>query len=123
MRTTARFEAVRAASIAEIPPADPAILDVALLDMNYGFLNLGHDAIVSIVAQVADDLDAALQAAGKTVRVVSLPVRNKFVVPPVERFSLYLGTGGPGHIDPRRNVAEAEATILEDPAWEAPLYA
>jgi hypothetical protein len=123
MRTTTRFEAVRAASIAEIPPADPAVLDVALLDMNYGFLNLGHDAIVSIVAQAADALSAELEAAGKGVRVISLPVRNKFVVPPAERFSLYLGTGGPGHIDPHRNVAETEATIVEDPAWEAPLFA
>ena len=44
--------------------------------------------------------------------------------PPGGRFSLYLGTGGPGHIDPYANdgVSESSQGIREDPSWQAPLY-
>ena len=41
--------------------------------------------------------------------------------PPGRRFALYLGTGGPGHIDPHRNDGVAPGGsqgIHEDPAWE-----
>ena len=44
---------------------------------------------------------------------------------PGPRFSLYLGTGGPGHLDPRANdgVRPGAQGILEDPCWEAPAFA
>ncbi|HSD66050.1 MAG TPA: hypothetical protein VLF95_05080, partial [Vicinamibacteria bacterium] len=40
------------------------------------------------------------------------------------RFSLYLGTGGPGHIDPRANdgVAPFSQGIREDASWEEPAF-
>jgi hypothetical protein len=40
------------------------------------------------------------------------------------RHMLYLGTGGPGHLDPRRNTMDRGAEeIREDAAWESPLWA
>src|SRR4029079_7982629 len=35
-----------------------------------------------------------------------------------------LGTGGPGHLDPRRNdgIAPSAQGITEDPSWEEPLF-
>jgi hypothetical protein len=44
--------------------------------------------------------------------------------PPGGRHVLYVGTGGPGHLDPRKNdgVSEGAQGISEDPAWEAPLF-
>jgi hypothetical protein len=37
---------------------------------------------------------------------------------------MYVGTGGPGHLDPRMNdgVREESQGIAENPAWEAPLF-
>jgi hypothetical protein len=58
--------------------------------------------------------------------VLSYDVRLEAALPdpPGERFSLYLGTGGPGDIDPRGNdgVAPGSQCIIEDPRWEAPLF-
>jgi hypothetical protein len=48
------------------------------------------------------------------------------VVPdaPGARHALYVGTGGPGHLDPRLNdgVSDGAQGIDEDPGWEAPLF-
>jgi hypothetical protein len=67
-----------------------------------------------------------LQGTGLRVRALSYDVRRSGMVPesPGERFSLYLGTGGPGHLDPRQNDGAAEWSqgIHEDPAWEAPTF-
>jgi hypothetical protein len=43
---------------------------------------------------------------------------------PGGRFALYLGTGGPGHLDPRRNDGTSDGSqgIREDPSWEAPTF-
>jgi hypothetical protein len=39
------------------------------------------------------------------------------------RHQLYLGTGGPGHLDPRHNTHTVGVQeIREDPSWEAPLW-
>jgi hypothetical protein len=57
--------------------------------------------------------------------VLSFNVREQLLVPQHgERFQLYVGTGGPGHLDPRRNDGKSEGTqgIAEDPSWEAPLW-
>src|SRR5437588_26369 len=43
---------------------------------------------------------------------------------PCGAFALYLGTGGPGHLDPHANdgVSACSQGIREDPSWQAPLY-
>ena len=121
-----RFAYARIECAADLPARDDAFVDVALLDMNAGFANVGHDAIVGIVRDAASDLDAELARAGKRVRVLSYAVRDALMVPDHAggRHHLYLGTGGPGHLDPRRNTSNAGAAeIVEDPSWEAPLWA
>jgi hypothetical protein len=121
----ARFEAVRVVDASRVPAADPACIDVALLDMNAGFANVGHDAILAIVRDAAVALHEELEAQGRRIRVFSYAVRDKLAVPDHDsgRHTIYLGTGGPGHLDPRRNNAEGGTLeIVEDPAWEAPLF-
>src|SRR5438067_1910781 len=63
---------------------------------------------------------------GAKVRVLSYDVRRSIQIPqsPNGRFQLYLGTGGPGHLDPRFNdgVREESQGIAETSAWEAPLF-
>jgi hypothetical protein len=109
------------------PPAEPGTIDVALLDMHHGWPNLGHDAIVHAMQDVACDLAPALREAGLRVRVVSYDVRRGAHVPgpPGEQHHLYVGTGGPGHLDPRRNDGAMPWTqgIREDAGWERPLFA
>ena len=110
----------------DVPPFDPLAVDVAVLDMNHGWPNLGHDSVVHAVKDAACDLQEPLAGTGLHVRVLSYDVRRKGMVPepPGDRFSLYLGTGGPGHLDPRRNDGQAEGSqgIREDPSWEAPAF-
>jgi hypothetical protein len=63
---------------------------------------------------------------GLRIRALSFDVRRRGMVPeaPGGRFALYLGTGGPGHLDPRRNDGTSEGSqgIREDPSWEAPTF-
>jgi hypothetical protein len=110
----------------DIPPADERIVDVPLLDMNFGWPNLGHDSLVHAVHDAGCDLLPDLEAAGLKIRVLSYEIRRRHMIPepPGGRFKLYLGTGGPGHLDPRGNdgVSEGSQGIVEDPAWEAPLF-
>ena len=109
----------------DVPPADPLAVDVPVLDMNNGWPNLGHDSIVHALKDAACDLGTALAGTGLHVRVLSFDVRRKGMVPAADgRFSLYVGTGGPGHLDPRKNdgVTEGSQGIREDPSWEAPLF-
>ena len=109
------------------PPADAASVDLALLDMHHGWPNLGHDAIVYGVQNIVCDLTPALRAAGLRVRVLSYDVRrgHRIPEPPGGRHAIYLGTGGPGHLDPRLNdgISPGSQGITEDPAWEAALFA
>jgi hypothetical protein len=111
----------------DVPAREDRVVDVALLDMNHGAPNLGHDSLVHAVMDAACDLIPALEGTGLRVRVVSYDVRRGGGVPegPDGRFALYLGTGGPGHLDPRRNdgVAAWAQGIAEDASWEARLFA
>jgi hypothetical protein len=106
----------------EPPPPDERIVDVAVLDMNHGWPNLGHDSLVHAVREVVCDLVDELEAAGLCLRALSFDVRRGGVLPdkPNGRYALYLGSGGPGHIDPARNdgVSEGSQGIHEDAAWE-----
>jgi hypothetical protein len=120
------FEYVRVERPEDIPAPDPRAIDVPLLDMNHGWPNLGHDSLVHAVMDASCEAIEALEEGDLRVRVLSYDVRRSGLLPevPGDRFSLYLGTGGPGHIDPRRNdgVAEEAQGVAEDPSWEAPAY-
>jgi len=120
------FHSVRVQRPEEIPPADERTIDVAVLDMNYGWPNLGHDSLVLAVMDAACDILPVLEENGLSIRVVSHEIRKSGVIPegPRGRYALYLGTGGPGHLDPRGNdgVSPGSQGIKEDPAWEARLF-
>jgi hypothetical protein len=111
----------------DVPEADPRAVDVAVLDMNHGWPNLGHDSLVHSLLEGDPELRREERRSGLFVRVLSYDVRRRGVVPEPPaggRFAIYLGTGGPGHIDPRRNdgVAPGSQGLYEDPRWEAPLF-
>ena len=109
---------VRVEHAADVPAADPRTLDVAVLDMNHGWPNLGHDSLVHAVQDAACDVLPALEAGGLSVRVLSFDVRRGGVVPePPPRYALYVGTGGPGHLDPHLNdgVSAGSQGLVEDP--------
>ena len=121
------YEYARVERPEDIPPAAPDVIDVAILDMNHGWPNLGHDSLVQVVKDAACDLAFALAEGGLRMRVLSFEVRKHHMIPegPGGRFAVYIGTGGPGHIDPRHNDGADPGAqgIKEDPAWEAPLFA
>ena len=119
------FAYVRAERPGDLPRPEPGTVDVHVLDMNHGWPNIGHDAIVMAVRSAACDLAEVLAGAGLRIRVVSSDVRRGFVVPPLPdgKGGLYLGTGGPGHIDPACNDGgDGSQGIVESPAWESPLF-
>ena len=111
----------------DMPPVDPGTVDLAVLDMHHGWPNLGHDAIVYGIQNIVCDLTPALREAGMRVRVLSYDVRRNQQVPesPGGRHAIYVGTGGPGHLDPRLNdgISPGSQGIVEDASWEAPLLA
>jgi hypothetical protein len=122
---TPNFELVRVETPADLPPASPATIDVALLDMNHGYPNVGHDAMVAFVRDISAHYAAELDDAHRRVRVLSYAIRDRLMIPDHAsgRHQLYLGTGGPGHLDPRHNTADrGAAEVREDPSWEAPLW-
>jgi hypothetical protein len=120
------FEYVRIERPEDLPPPEPDRVDVAVLDMNHGWPNLGHDGLVHTLLDAACELLPIAEETGIRVRALSFDVRRAGVIPepPGGRFSLYLGTGGPGHFDPHANDGAAEYSqgIREDPSWQAPLY-
>lgn len=109
-----------------VPPARPDRIDVALLDMNHAWPNVGHDALALAVMETAEALRDALVSANLKVRLLSYDVRRRNLVPesPNGRFQLYIGTGGPGHLDPRLNdgVQAGSQGVRESREWEAPLF-
>jgi hypothetical protein len=124
--TTTPFEYFRPRSDAEIPPPSPEFVDVVVLDMNHTWHNAGHDSIVALVAGLAADFAPNLAAARASLRLISLDVRNGHILPPPPRdAALFIGTGGPGHLDPRLNRRDAvdEGEIDESDDWEEPLFA
>ncbi|HYC91378.1 MAG TPA: hypothetical protein VEO54_19310 [Thermoanaerobaculia bacterium] len=114
------FEYVRVDG--DVPPPRPDRIDVALLDMNHLWPNLGHDSLVHIVLEAAESLRD--QLGGRKVRVLSFDVRYRDQVPEPGRFRIHIGTGGPGHLDPRLNDGASEWSqgVDETGAWEAPLF-
>src|SRR5213593_4377210 len=112
------FRAMRVFKPEDIPPADSRILDVVLLDMNHNWPNLGHYSFVAAVDSAVEELEPSLDSMGISVRMISYDVRKSLMVPehPGDRFLLYLGTGGPGHLDPRLNDGASEGSqgIRED---------
>lgn len=124
--TSRVFQFARVERPDDLPPADDRTIDIAVLDMNHGWPNLGHDSLVHAVQDASCDLVPALSRAGLVVRVLSFDVRRAGSIPerPNGRLKLYLGTGGPGHLDPRRNdgIGPESQGVKEDPAWEAPVF-
>lgn len=116
------FEYVRLED--SVPPPRPDRIDVALLDMNHLWPNLGHDALVHIVLETAEPLRDELARRDAKVRVLSFDVRYRNLVPEPGRFRLFIGTGGPGHLDPRLNDGSSEWSqgVDETGAWETPLF-
>jgi hypothetical protein len=119
------FEYVRVDD-GSLPPARPDCIDVALLDMNHSWPNVGHDALVHVILEAAQPLEEQLVRTGRKVRVLSYDVRRRNMVPqsPNGRFKVYVGTGGPGHLDPRLNDGKHEWSqgVTETDEWEAPLF-
>ncbi len=114
------FEYVRVNGSVPAPRADR--IDVALLDMNHLWPNLGHDSLAYIVLKSAESMREEL--GDRKVRVVSFDVRYRDQVPEPGRFAIHIGTGGPGHLDPRLNDGTSEWSqgVDETGAWEAPLF-
>ncbi|WP_239491307.1 hypothetical protein [Luteitalea sp. TBR-22] len=110
----------------DAPMAEEGTVEVAILDMNHGWPNLGHAAVVRSLRQVVCDLREALSEAGLRVRVSSYDVRRHGGTPDVHDRDglLCIGTGGPGHLDPRRNdgCSAGSQGIVEDPAWEPQVF-
>ena len=119
------FDRLRVLAPDDVPAPEPGAVDVAILDMNHGWPNVGHDAVVGAVQDVACDLAEAMTAAGLSIRAISFDVRGAGMVPEPGRYALYLGTGGPGHLDPRLNDGRDPNAqgITEDPSWEPRLFA
>jgi hypothetical protein len=120
------FEHVRLGQRTALPEPDPNAVDIAILDMNNGWPNVGHDAVVVELRNAASELSGPLEAAGLTFRAISFDVRGALQLPdPGDlRFSIYVGTGGPGHLDPRLNDGKDPLSqgVVDDPSWEAPLF-
>jgi hypothetical protein len=120
------FRFARVEGPGDLPPVDPRVVDVALLDMHHGWPNLGHEALADIIQSAVCDLRPHLAHLELSVRVISYDIRRGHAMPesPGGRHAIYIGTGGPGHLDPRCNDGrEGSQGIVENPAWEAPLFA
>lgn len=118
---------VRVERDADVPAPDPRAVDVVVLDMNHGWPNLGHDSLVHSLLDGDPKRRREELRSGLFVRVLSYDVRRSGMVPEppsAGRFAIYLGTGGPGHLDPACNdgVAASSQGVREDGRWEAPLF-
>jgi hypothetical protein len=117
---------VRVEAPGDEPAPEPGLVEVAVLDMNHGWPNLGHSSIVETLLGLANEERQRIGTDAPAFRVVSYDVRGHGAVPSVERwrYPLVVGTGGPGAIDPYQNdgVAEYSQGIVDDPSWETPLH-
>jgi len=113
------FDYIRIPSDGSLPPAIDRTIDVVLLDMNHGMANLGHDSLVHAVHESSRSLR---DETGLGIRVLSFDVRGSRGFPRFDtgRFRLFIGTGGPGHLDPHLNDGKAPWSegIVDDPSWE-----
>ena len=120
------LEYVRVEHPDDVPADDRHAIDVAVLDLNHGWPNLGHDSLVHAIVDASCEAIEVLEETGLRVRVLSFDVRRSGLLPegPGSRYSLYVGTGGPGHIDPRQNdgLAPFAQGVRENPAWEGPAF-
>ena len=118
------FEYIRITD--SVPPRRRDRIEIALLDMNHAWPNVGHDSIVHILQELADELRDDLTRVKTKVRLLSFDVRRRNILPepPNGRFQIYIGTGGPGHLDPRLNdgVSDFCQGVAETAEWEAPLF-
>lgn len=107
----------------DLPPRSRSIIDVIVLDMNFGVPNLGHDSLVHAVHECGRAIELGSDC---EVRVLSVDVRRSGWVPPFDpdRFRLYIGTGGPGHLDPDQNdgLSEWSEGVSEEADWEPALF-
>ena len=119
-----QFEFHRIEDTAAPLSGEPGAVDIALLDMNHGWHNLGHDAIVRNIEEMVLRLDPHLTEAGLRVRLFSFDVRKALAVPEPGRFQIFVGTGGPGNLDPRLNDGSSDGAqgVDEDPSWESRLW-
>src|SRR5215207_9853668 len=78
---TGSFEYVRVETAADLPLPDDHAVDVAILDMNHGWPNLGHDSLVHAVQDAACDLAPVLEEAGIGIRAISFEVRREHMIP------------------------------------------
>ena len=120
------FDVVRVGAGMPAPLPEPHLIDIALLDMHHGWPNLGHDAILHAMRNAICDISGPLAAAGIGFRALSYDVRRGPTIPepPGGRHVIYVGTGGPGHLDPRENdgISAGSQGIAEDPSWEPLLF-
>jgi len=118
------YQRVEQAEDAPRPAANT--VDIAVLDMNHGWPNLGHDAVVHSLRHIACDLLDVLDRTGVQLRVTSYDVRRRGGIPSLggEDGLVVVGTGGPGHIDPSRNdgIDPGSQGIAEDPSWEPAVH-
>jgi hypothetical protein len=82
--------------------------------------------VVRAIRGAAELSSDTLRRAGAKVRAISFDVRRRGSLPahPDGQFALYVGTGGPGHLDPRLNDGESEWAqgVNERPDWEPALF-
>lgn len=87
-RTPGIFSYVRVEQPEDLPAADERCIDIAILDMNHGWPNLGHDSLVHAVLDTGCDLLAPLAASGLMVRAISFEVRRRHMIPEPDRKSV-----------------------------------
>src|SRR5262245_49529900 len=75
------FEYARIERPEDLPAPDPRIVDVAVLDMNHGWPNLGHDSLIHTLLDTACELLPLAAETGVRVRAISFDVRRAGVIP------------------------------------------
>ena len=108
--------------------AIPAVLDVAVLDMNHGWPNVGITTGSSRRSRTPRASRRPPLLPRRACRSAPISVRTsaarcKLPDPEDDRFAIYVGTGGPGHLDPRlerRQRPRSAGRRSRIPSWEAP---
>ena len=98
------FRFARVERDGDVPPADPRVVDVALLDMHHGWPNLGHEALTDVIQSAVCDLRAHLAHLGLSVRVISYDVRRGHALPEA-----------PGDVTPSTSAPAVRAISIRAP--------